>query len=137
MRTRFLAICLVCIGVFGLASCAQRSRLSEISDQETMPVAISAEQAKTMIDAGGVVVVDVRTENEYLQGHIRDAILVPNESISTIDNPDLLPDTHAVLLVYCRSGNRSAQAARKLVALGYKHVYDFGGIIDWPYDTVK
>jgi rhodanese-related sulfurtransferase len=84
-----------------------------------------------------VTVVDVRTQAEYEQGHIPDAILVPNETISTTQKPDALPDLDATILVYCRSGNRSAQAARKLVALGYVNVYDFGGIIDWPYDVVK
>jgi rhodanese-related sulfurtransferase len=64
------------------------------------------------------------------------AILLPNETITETEQPDILPDLNAEILIYCRSGNRSAQAANKLVAQGYTNVYDFGGIIDWPYETV-
>ena len=97
---------------------------------------ITAEEAKARIDSGNdIIILDVRTEEEYNSGHIPNAILIPNETI--IDKmPDLLPDLDAEILIYCRSGNRSAQAAKKLIAIGYKNVYDFGGIIDWPYDTV-
>ena len=97
---------------------------------------ISAQQAKDRIDSGdAVIILDVRTAEEFAAGHIPNAILIPNETI--IDTrPELLPDLNAEILVYCRSGNRSAQAANKLIAMGYTNVYDFGGIIDWPYDTV-
>ena len=93
---------------------------------------ISAAKAKAMMEEGGVILVDVRTQAEYDEGHIARAILIPNESIGSTP-PGLLPDKDAVILVYCRSGNRSKQAADKLVAMGYTKVYDFGGIIDWPY----
>ena len=99
------------------------------------PAKISAEKAKEMIDGGNVVIVDVRTQEEYAAGHIEGALLIPNESISTA--PVELPDKDAVILVYCRSGNRSAQASRKLADLGYTKIYDFGGIVDWPYAIVK
>lgn len=95
---------------------------------------ITAEEAKEMMDAGGVTVVDVRTEEEYAEKHIPDAVLVPNETIGE-EQPELLPDLDAVLLVHCRTGVRSRQASDKLVELGYKNVYDFGGIVSWPYDT--
>ena len=97
---------------------------------------ISAEDAKARMDSGDeIIVLDVRTKDEFNTGHIPGAILLPNETI--IDTqPDLLPDLDAEILVYCRSGNRSAQAAKKLIAMGYTNVYDFGGIIDWPYDVV-
>ena len=85
---------------------------------------------------GDVVVVDVRTQEEYDEGHIKDAVLVPNESIGGT-MPEALHDTDATLLVYCRSGRRSKEASDKLLALGYRNVYDFGGMIDWPYDVVK
>ena len=98
---------------------------------------ISAAEAKARIDSGDdVIVVDVRTEEEFRSGHIPGALLIPNESIGK-DRPELLPDLDAEILIYCRSGNRSAQAARKLIAMGYTKVYDFGGIIDWPYEIVK
>ncbi len=97
---------------------------------------ITPEEAKEKMDAGDVVVVDVRTQEEYDEGHIKDAVLVPNESIGGT-MPEALPDTDATLLVYCRSGRRSKEASDKLLALGYRNVYDFGGMIDWPYDVVK
>ena len=97
---------------------------------------ISAADAKARMDSGDtIVILDVRTQEEYDAGHIPGAILVPNETIAD-KQPALLPDLDAEILVYCRSGNRSAQAAKKLIAIGYTNVVDFGGIIDWPYDIV-
>lgn len=98
---------------------------------------ITAEYAKAMMDKGGVVVVDVRTQAEYEERHIKDALLVPNESLDSGKRPESLPDLDAILLVYCRTGVRSKEASQKLEDLGYKHIYDFGGITDWPYDTVS
>ena len=97
---------------------------------------ISAADATARMDSGEtIIILDVRTQEEYDAGHIPGAILVPNETI--VDKqPELLPDLDAEILVYCRSGNRSAQAAKKLIAIGYTNVVDFGGIIDWPYDVV-
>lgn len=97
---------------------------------------ITAEKAKQMMEEDtDIVVVDVRTPEEYAEGHIDGAVLIPNETISD-SKPDLLPDLDAEILVYCRSGARSAQAAKKLVKMGYVNIYDFGGIILWPYGTV-
>lgn len=96
---------------------------------------ITAKEAYEKIQAGGVTVVDVRTKAEYDEGHIQGAILLPNENIgSTV--PNELPEKDAVILVYCRSGRRSREAADKLLSLGYRKVYDFGGIIGWPYEMV-
>ena len=96
---------------------------------------ISAEQAHTRMESGDpVAVVDVRTAEEYAEAHIPGAILLPNEDIGDTA-PEQLPVLDAEILIYCRSGNRSAQAAKKLVALGYTNVSDFGGMIDWPYET--
>ena len=97
---------------------------------------ISAEEAYEMMASQEVVVVDVRTQEEYDGGHIENAVLVPNESIVS-EMPEAPPDKEATLLVYCRSGRRSKDAAQKLLALGYQSVYDFGGVIDWPYELVK
>ena len=97
---------------------------------------IIAEEAKKMIDEQSVTIVDVRTEEEFLSGHVPNAVLVPNETISD-KAPEALSDKSAVLLVYCRSGRRSAEASKKLLSLGYQNVYDFGGIIDWPYEVVE
>lgn len=97
---------------------------------------ISAADAKARMDSGDeIIILDVRTKEEYDAGHIAGAILIPNETIVD-EQPELLPDLNAEILVYCRSGNRSAQAAKKLIAIGYTNVVDFGGIIDWPYDVV-
>ena len=98
-------------------------------------IVISQEEAKKMMDAGEVIIVDVRREDEYSQGHIPNAILVPNETIET-EAHTALPDKNAVYLIYCRSGRRSNEAAHKLIALGYQHIYDFGGILSWEYGTV-
>ena len=97
---------------------------------------ISAEEAYEMMASQEVVVVDVRTREEYDGGHIENAVLVPNESIGG-EMPEALPDKEATLLIYCRSGRRSKDAAQKLLALEYQNVYDFGGVIDWPYELVK
>ena len=92
---------------------------------------ISQEEAKQrMALDDGHVVVDVRRQDEYDAGHIPGAILVPNETIGT-EPPDLLPDMDQVILIYCRSGRRSKEAARKLAEMGYRNVYEFGGILDW------
>ncbi len=97
---------------------------------------ITAEEAWEMMAAQMVTVVDVRTAEEYSQGHIANAILVPNETIEA-EAAAALTDLDATILVYCRSGRRSKEAAEKLLALGYQNVYDFGGIVDWPYDVVQ
>lgn len=112
--------------------------MSEIAQTSTAQyIKITPEDAKAKIDSGDeIIIVDVRTEEEYNAGHIPNAILIPNETI-TDKMPELLPNPDAEILIYCRSGNRSAQAAKKLIAIGYTKVYDFGGITDWPYDTVK
>ena len=96
---------------------------------------ITAEEAKERMDKDDkVVILDVRTEEEYQEGHVPGAIVIPNETISS-EPLEELPDMDQEILVYCRSGNRSAQAAKKLAEAGYTQVYDFGGIIDWPYDS--
>lgn len=95
---------------------------------------ITAEEAKEMMDERGVTVLDVRTSEEYKDSHIPDAVNIPNEEIGT-EKPDQLPDQDAVVIVYCRTGVRSKQASDKLVDMGYKNVYDMGGIVDWNYET--
>ena len=92
--------------------------------------------AKEMMRADdSLVVVDVRTQEEYAEGHIPGAICVPNESIVDAQ-PEELPDLEQTILVYCRSGRRSKEAAQKLADMGYTNVYEFGGIIDWTGEVV-
>lgn len=92
---------------------------------------ISQEEAKSMMTRDdGYIIVDVRRQDEYDSGHIPGAILIPNESIGT-EQPEQLPDKNQIILVYCRSGRRSKEAAQKLADMGYTNIYEFGGIIDW------
>lgn len=109
---------------------------TEVVADKAEYIKITAQEAKNKIDEGGVTVVDVRTLDEYEEGHIAGAVVVPVESIGE-ELPKELPDLDAVLLVHCRSGVRSKAASEKLIDLGYKNVYDFGGIKDWTYETVK
>ena len=88
-----------------------------------------AEAKELFMQDGTYLIVDVRTMEEYEGGHIPGAICIPNESIG--DEVRELPDKNQLIYIYCRSGNRSKQAAKKLVALGYTNIVEFGGIIDW------
>ena len=97
---------------------------------------ISQEKAKKMMaEDDDHVIVDVRTQKEYDEGHIPGAVCIPNESIES-EQPEELPDLEQIILVYCRSGRRSKAASQKLADMGYKNVYEFGGIIDWTGDIV-
>ena len=98
---------------------------------------ISQEEAKEMMNReDGHIIVDVRRRDEYDEGHLPDAILITNESIDKT-RPQELPDLDQIILVYCRSGRRSKEASEKLAAMGYKNVYEFGGIITWTGETVR
>lgn len=107
------------------------------TDMITKFKSITAEEAKEiMAEQTGFVILDVRTQSEFDTGHIEGAILLPLDEIKT-KAKDILLDKNQLILVYCRSGNRSRTAANELVQLGYTNVYDFGGIIQWPYETVR
>lgn len=93
------------------------------------------EAAALMESEANYIVLDVRTQAEYDRGHIPGAICVPNETIGAGDIPQL-PDKEQLILVYCRSGNRSQQAARKLADSGYTNIVEFGGILSWTGETV-
>ena len=96
---------------------------------------ITAQQAKEIMDTQeGYVILDTRTEEEYEQGHIPGAIVISHEEIKE-KAESVLTDKDQLILVYCRSGRRSKLAAQDLVELGYTNVKEFGGIIDWPYET--
>jgi len=94
------------------------------------------EITKIMEENKNYIILDVRTIEEFNQGHIPDAICIPNE---TIDNSVInkLPDKNQLILIYCRSGNRSKQATEKLKNLGYTNLIEFGGIIDWKGEIIK
>ena len=98
---------------------------------------ISGAEAKALMDSeSDYIIIDARTQEEYDEGHIPGAILIPEYEIAERAEREL-PDKKQLILVYCRSGRRSKIAAEELVKLGYTNVKEFGGIIDWEYDIVK
>ena len=114
-----------------LAGCAAPA------EQEATYRQISMSDAVTMMEEeSNYIILDVRTPEEFSDKHIHGAINVPNETIGTEGIPEL-PDKDQLILVYCRSGNRSKQASDKLAALGYTNIVEFGGINDWPGETVS
>ncbi len=113
-----------------LAGCGAQS-------EESTYRQVNAEEADSMMEEEtGYIILDVRTAQEYSEKHIPGAINIPNETIGTEDIPEL-PDKEQLILVYCRSGNRSKQASEKLVKLGYTNIVEFGGINDWTGETVS
>lgn len=119
-----------------LTACSSGGQVMDGEDMVRSYTQISQEEAKQMMEQDGTqIIVDVRTQEEYDSGHIPGAICIPNENIGT-EHPEELPDLDQVILVYCRSGNRSKQAAQKLFDMGYINVYEFGGINDWTGEVV-
>ena len=96
---------------------------------------ITQEEAKEMMDTQEVVILDVREQHEYDSGHIPDAVLLPVGTITEETAAAVIDELDTVVLVYCRSGNRSKTASQALADLGYTNVYEFGGINDWPYEV--
>ena len=122
---------LLLLAVMLLTACGQDKE----NNQGVVYVNITAEEAKQIIDTEeGYIILDVRTQEEYDQGHIPGAILIPDTEIKA-KAEDVLTDKEQMILVYCRSGRRSKLAAETLVELGYTNIKEFGGIIDWPYEV--
>ena len=121
------------LGVMLLTACGQTTE----NVQEAVFVSITAKEAKEIMDTEeGYVILDVRTQEEYDEGHVPGAVLIPNTEIETRAEEEL-PDKDQLILVYCRSGRRSKLAAQILADLGYTNVKEFGGILDWPYEVTK
>ena len=119
-----------------LTACSSGPQVMDGEDMVRSYTQISQDEAKQKMEQDGTqIIVDVRTQEEYDSGHIPGAICIPNESIGT-EQPKELPDLDQVILIYCRSGNRSKQAAQKLFDMGYTNVYEFGGINDWTGEVV-
>ncbi len=123
----------------GAAMCslfASCSKQKKIQVNEGGFYLISQNEAHEMMQNEDVIILDVREEDEYEEGHIKNSILLP---VGKIENEALnvIPDKSQTILVYCRSGNRSKIASRTLVELGYKNIYEFGGITTWKYEIVK
>ena len=119
------------LAVMMLTACGQDKE----NNQGAVYVNITAEEAKRIMDIEeGYIILDVRTQEEYDEGHIPGAIVISHEEIAE-KAEGVLTDKNQLLLVYCRSGRRSKLAAEALVELGYTNIKEFGGIIDWPYEV--
>ena len=122
--------------VFLLSACSNAGQIMDGDGMVNSYRQISQEEAMQMMEQDdGHVIVDVRRQDEYDSGHIPGAILIPNEDIDTTP-PEELPDKNQVILIYCRSGRRSKEAAQKLFDMGYINIYEFGGINTWPGEVV-
>lgn len=132
---KVIVMLLAVMGTLCMNGCQTDVSGGEKNTVESAYMKISAEDAKKIMDgAEDFVLVDVREEDEYVAGHIAGALLIPYGEMKERAETEL-PDKEQTILVYCRSGRRSAIAAQTLSELGYTDVWDFGGIIDWPYDT--
>lgn len=156
MQKKITLILAIMTATLTLAACALSTATATAGESATMDIAISqaatatgesaastveyikitATEAKALMDQGDVIVLDVRSQEEYDDGHIADAIRLEYgafpKKLATV-----LPDKDAVILVYCRSGNRSKTASNLLIEAGYTQVMDFGGIIDWPFEVIR
>lgn len=134
MRTIKGLMIMLMIGLtaLGLFSCG-KNRVEGKSQYEQ----ITSEQAKKIMDTEpDCMILDVRTQSEFEEGHIENAILIPYDEMEAKAGQNL-PDKDQLILVYCRSGRRSKLAAETLVEMGYTNVKEFGGIIDWSYEIVE
>ena len=123
----------VLLAVMLLTACGQDKE----NNREAVYVNITAKEAKQIMDSqDGYVILDTRTQEEYDEGHIPGAILIPYDEILA-KAESILKGKDQLILVYCRSGRRSKLAAEDLVKLGYTNIKEFGGIIDWPYEVEK
>ena len=133
---KIILMFLVCMMILPDCSSEKKSTPVSSSDEKKSYTKISQDEAKKMMEKDdGHVIVDVRRQDEFGSGHIPGAICIPNESI-TDTQPEELPDLDQVILVYCRTRRRSKEASQKLYDIGYKNVFEFGGIVDWTGDVV-
>ena len=140
MSKEKILICIAVVAVLAVSAVVLAARFSKVRVRDGNSVSggytqISQDEAKRMMQEEDCIVVDVRRPDEFAAGHIPGAVCIPNETIDT-QPPDGLADKAQTILVYCRSGNRSKQAAQKLFDMGYSHVFEFGGILDWTGETV-
>ena len=131
MKRIFLYLLLV---LLCFTACAPTNPETEPTG-EAVYLNITAQEAKALMDSeSGYIILDTRTQEEYDEGHIPGAILIPHDQIRQ-QAPQLLADKNQLILVYCRSGRRSKLAAEELVKLDYTNIREFGGILDWPYEV--
>ncbi|WP_316607024.1 rhodanese-like domain-containing protein [uncultured Ruminococcus sp.] len=133
---RITALLLSILLILTLGACGSQNKTEPTATARTYRQ-ITMDIAKQIIETEtGYILLDVRTREEFAEGHIKGAICIPNEEIETADLKEL-PDKEQLILVYCRSGRRSKEASQKLADRGYLNVAEFGGIIDWPGEVVK
>ena len=131
MKDMINLVLVIVVGVVAIKWYTSRSAAPRNSEVKTL----TAAEAKVQLDADeDIVLMDVRTREEYAEGHIPGAVCIPNETI--VAGAELPFGKDVKLFLYCRSGRRSADAANKLAAMGYTDITNFGGIIDWPYEVV-
>lgn len=132
-----LWVAVFCLSAIMLTSCGNNNTDEVQTNMNNTYEQISGEQAKALMDSEkDYVIIDARTQEEFDGGHISGAVLIPEYEIAQRAENEL-PDKDQLILVYCRSGRRSKIASQALVDLGYTNVKEFGGIIDWEYETVK
>ena len=137
MKKVIYIIVLIIIIVGGFTLVIEKKENSIDNKEESVIKYVSMDEiVQIMNENSNYIILDVRSMQEYNEGHIPNAICIPNETISE-DIINKLPNKEQLILIYCRSGNRSKQAAQKLKNLGYTNLIEFGGIIDWAGDVVK
>lgn len=134
--TPFTFMFIMLFSIIGLTGCSNSVNTPNTASDSNTYQQITAEEAANMMQSEtDYIILDVRTAQEYASGHIPGAVNIPNETIAS-EAIQQLPDKEQLILVYCRSGNRSKQAAGKLVDLGYTNIVEFGGINDWSGEIV-
>ena len=129
IKRRIVSIIAALVFLIAISGCS--------SQEGSVYMNINAEKAKEMMEnLDEFVLLDARSEEEFSEGHIPGAIVIPHEEVSERAEAEI-PEKDVPVFVYCRSGRRSKIAAEELVSLGYSEVYEFGGIIDWPYEIEK
>ena len=132
MKKGLIFMLIISLSLFGFCACGGENKTPTPQYEQ-----ISPEKAKELMDTEkDYVILDARTQEEFNEGHIEGAIMIPEYEVSNRAEQEL-PDKDQLILVYCRSGRRSKIAAQALADLGYTNVKEFGGIIDWPYEIVK
>ena len=128
---------IISLSLFGTVGCSGQGGNNTVTEAKNSYEQISPQEAKKLMETEtDYIIIDARTQSEYDEGHIENAIMIPEYEISDRAEKEL-PDKDQLILVYCRSGRRSKIASQALVDLGYTNVKEFGGIIDWPYSVVK
>ena len=134
MQQLCLLAAIICFGMAAIKFCTARMKPNTAPARPKSSADLTAEEAKERMEENpNVILLDVRTQEEFDEGHIPGAVCLPNEFI-TAEMPFPF-EKDAEILVYCRSGRCSAEAASKLRSMGFTKVFDFGGILDWPYET--